>query len=57
MMARSYDPNYLQQLPGSDAAPDTVEAEYWYRAWHAIAWKNGLAMEADRLERIIKAMK
>jgi hypothetical protein len=57
MMARSYDPNYLKQLSDYDAAPDIVEAERWYRAWHAIAGQNGLAMEADRLERIIKSMK
>ena len=57
MMARSYDPNYLKQLHEHDAEPDIVEAEYWYRAWHALAWKNGLMMEADRLERIIQAMK
>ena len=57
MMARSYDPNYLQQLSKHDAGPDIVEAEHWYRAWHAIAWKDGLMLETDRLERIIKAMK
>jgi hypothetical protein len=57
MLARSYDPNHLQQLVQPDAAPDPAEAERWYRTWHEIAAKGGLVMEADRLERIIKAMK
>jgi hypothetical protein len=57
MMARSYDPNYLQQLANPDAGPDIAQAERWYRTWHDMAGKNGLVMEADRLERIIKAMK
>jgi hypothetical protein len=57
MLARSYDPNFLRQLAQPDAAPDPVQAERWYRAWREIATKDGLVMETDRLERIIKAMK
>jgi hypothetical protein len=57
MLARSYDPNFLRQFAQPDAAADPAEAERWYRAWHALAARNGLVMEPDRLERIIKAMK
>jgi hypothetical protein len=57
MLARSYDPNFLRQFAQPDAVADPAEAERWYRAWHALAARNGLVMEPDRLERIIKAMK
>jgi hypothetical protein len=57
MLARSYDPNFLKQFAQPDADADPAEAERWYRTWHALAARNGLVMEPDRLERIIKAMK
>jgi hypothetical protein len=57
MLARSYDPNFVRHVAQPDAEPDPIQAERWYRAWHDIAAKNGLVMEPDRLERIIKAMK
>jgi hypothetical protein len=57
MLARSYDPNFLRFISFSDAAADPKEAERWYRTWHEIASQKGLVMEAERLERIIKAMK
>ncbi len=55
-LARSYDPNYLRLIPNADAAADPKEAERWYRAWRDIAASNGLALEEDRLDRIINAM-
>jgi hypothetical protein len=57
MLARSYDPNFLRLVASPDGTPDAKEAERWYRAWHEIASQQGLVMEMDRLERIIKAMK
>ena len=57
MLARCYDPNFLSQLTQPDASPDPAEAERWYRTWHNMAAQNGLSMEPDRLERIIKAMR
>lgn len=55
-LARSYDPNYLRLIPDADAAADPKEAERWYRAWRDIAASKGLALEEDRLDRIINAM-
>lgn len=55
-LARSYDPNYLRLIPEADAAADPKEAERWYRAWRDVATSNGLALEENRLDRIINAM-
>jgi hypothetical protein len=57
MLARTYDPNFLRTISGADAEPDAAEAERWYRTWHANASKNGLSMEPERLDRIIRAMR
>jgi hypothetical protein len=56
ILARSYDPNYLRLIPDADAAADPKEAERWYRAWRDIAASKGLALDKDRLDRIINAM-
>ena len=56
-LARSYDPNYLRQIPSPDAAADPAEAERWYRTWRDIASERGLVLEPDRFDRIIKAMR
>lgn len=55
-LARSYDPNYLRLIPDADAIADPKEAERWYRVWRDIAASKGLALEKDRLDRIINAM-
>jgi len=57
VLARSYDPNSLRLIPNADAPPDIEEAERWYRRWHEIAASDGLALDAHRLDRIIKAMR
>ena len=57
ILARSYDPNYLRLVPNVDAAADPAEAERWYRTWRDIASEQGLVMEPERFERIIKAMR
>lgn len=56
-LARSYDPNVLGSIPGADAAPNIVEAERWYRAWHAAAVKQGLVTHNVSLERLIGSMR
>jgi nitrate reductase NapE component len=56
-LARSYDPNYLRQIPNPNAAADPTEAERWYRTWRDIASERGLVLEPDRFDRIIKAMR
>jgi hypothetical protein len=56
ILARSYDPNYLRQIPNADAAPDPQEAERWYRKWRDIAAEKGLVLEPERFDRIIRAM-
>ena len=56
-LARSYDPNYLRQIPNPDATADPAEAERWYRTWRDIASERGLVLEPDRFDRIIKAMR
>ena len=57
ILARSYDPNYLRLIPNVDAAADPTEAERWYRTWRDIASEQGLVLEPDRFDRIIKAMR
>jgi hypothetical protein len=56
-LARSYDPNSVRLIPNADAAPDIEQAERWYRRWHEIAARDGLALDSERLDRIIKAMR
>jgi hypothetical protein len=56
-LARSYDPNSVRLIANADAPPDIQQAERWYRRWHEIAVSDGLALDAERLDRIIKAMK
>jgi hypothetical protein len=55
-LAQSFDPNYLRILPDPDSPPSKVEAEKWYRTWYELAVKSGLAMDEERLKRIINAM-
>jgi hypothetical protein len=57
ILARSYDPNSLRLIPNADAGPDIAAAERWYRRWHEIAAGEGLDLDSQRLDRIIKAMK
>jgi hypothetical protein len=57
ILARSYDPNYLRHIPNVDAGADVAEAERWYRTWRDIASEQGLVMEPERFDRIIKAMR
>ncbi len=57
ILARSYDPNYLRLVPNADAVADPTEAERWYRTWRDIASEQGLVLEPDRFDRIIKAMR
>ena len=56
-LARSYDPNFLNAIPGADAVPDIVEATRWYRRWYAIAVEQGLVADSVPLERIIRSMR
>jgi hypothetical protein len=56
LLAQTYDPNYLAALAKSDAKPDKAEASRWYRIWFALAVKNGLELDSDRLQLIINAM-
>jgi hypothetical protein len=56
-LARSYDPNSVRLIPDADATADVEQAERWYRRWHEIATSDGLALDAERVDRIIKAMK
>jgi hypothetical protein len=56
VLAQSFDPNYLRTLPSANAKADRSEAERWYRKWHELAANSGLAMDSERLKRIINAM-
>jgi hypothetical protein len=56
LLARSYDPNYLDTIPSPDAAADKRQAEEWYRRWRDIAVRNGMVMDDLRLKRIINSM-
>jgi hypothetical protein len=55
-LARSYDPNFLIEVPAADASPDVTEATRWYRTWYSIAVKQGLVADSISLERIIRSM-
>ncbi len=57
ILARSYDPNSLRLILNADAPSDIEAAERWYRRWHEIAVSEGLALDTQRLDRIIKAMR
>jgi hypothetical protein len=57
LLARSFDPNSLQLIANADASPDPAEAERWYRRWSELASGEGLALDRERLDRIIKAMR
>lgn len=55
-LARSYDPNILDALARSDAKPDRIEAERWYRRWYDLSVQSGLVSNTVPLQRLIKAM-
>jgi hypothetical protein len=55
-LARSYDPNHLKAINGTDAGPDVAEATRWYRMWHAAAIKQGMITDNVPLEKIIGSM-
>jgi hypothetical protein len=57
LLARSYDPNSLLHIANADAGPDPAEAERWYRRWSELAAGQGLELNPERLDRIIKAMR
>ena len=57
LLARSYDPNALQHIARPNAPADADEAERWYRRWSMIAGREGLALDEDRLDRIIRSMR
>ncbi len=56
-LARSYDPNSVHLIANADATPDIEQAERWYRRWHEIAASDGLTLDTQRIDRIIKAMR
>jgi len=56
-IARSYDPTFLRSVPAPDAEADVTEAERWYRRWREIAVKDGVVMDEERLQRILRAMR
>ena len=43
--------------PNPNAPADAEEAERWYRHWTTLAGKDGLVLDQDRLERIIRSMR
>jgi hypothetical protein len=55
-LARSYDPNFLGEIPQRDAEPNVTEATRWYRIWYSRALTDGLVAESVSLERIIRSM-
>lgn len=57
LLARAYDPNSLQLIANADAGADPAEAERWYRRWSELAAAQGLELDRERLDRIIKAMR
>lgn len=57
LLARSYDPNALQLIAEANAPADPDQAERWYRRWSAIAGRDGLVLDQDRLDRIIRSMR
>jgi hypothetical protein len=57
LLARCYDPNSLLHIANADAGPDPAEAERWYRRWSELAAAQGLELNPERLDRIIKAMR
>lgn len=56
-LARSYDPNHLQEIKGADAAPDVAEATRWYRTWYAAAVKQRMISNSVSVEKIIGSMR
>lgn len=57
MLARSFDPNVLATISSPDAAPDPIEAEFWYRVWHARAVYYGLVPDSVSIDRLIRALR
>jgi hypothetical protein len=55
-LARSYDPNFLNEIAQRDAEPNVTEAVRWYRIWYSRALTDGLVAETVSLERIIRSM-
>lgn len=55
-LARSYDPNFLNEIAQRDAEPNVTEAARWYRIWYSRALTDGLVAETVSLERIIRSL-
>ena len=56
-LARSYDPNFVNQVPNADARADIEQATEWYRAWHELAIRQGSMSDGISIERIIRSMR
>ena len=57
VLARSYDPNFLQSVTNPNAAADIEQATLWYRRWHQAAVEKGLVTDTQRLDRILRSMR
>ena len=56
LLARSYDPNFLQTLTKSDASADPDQARHWYRRWYELGVKEGAVPQSMRLDLLLRSL-
>ena len=55
-LGRSYDPEYLARIPGSNAAPDAQMAGKMYRQWYEQSVEAGAISKDVQLDKLLQAM-
>ncbi len=56
-LGRSFDPEYLAQLPNANGQPDAARAEAMYREWHRRSLAAGTIAPGIKLSKLIQAMR
>ncbi|MEM7427995.1 MAG: hypothetical protein AAF441_18025, partial [Pseudomonadota bacterium] len=56
-LGRSYDPEFLAQMPGANGEGDGARAEAMYREWHRRALAAGTVAPGVKLAKLIQAMR
>lgn len=57
LLAQTYDPNFLKELPTFDADAELNEARRWYETWYEIAQKGTNPPSLEQLRHILSSLR
>ncbi len=57
LLAQTYDPNFLKDLPSFDADAELNEARKWYQTWYDIAQNSANPPSLQRLRDILNSLR